>query len=128
VPIEKVKISNPKYSIKGKIVKDYSTFVPGPGNYEPPKTTILEGPKFSFGRSTSDMAMKEKLKYVSRLYDMKSTLSKKGGVFGHKPSLPKSDEVPGPGAYASPQQKWSSKAASFGIGSKFDTSMEREAA
>lgn len=67
--------------------------------------------------------MKEKLKYVSRLYDMKSTLSKRGGVFGHKPQEPKKFEVPGPGAYESPK-KASAKAASFGVGAKFDTSYD----
>ena len=69
--------------------------------------------------------MKEKLKYVSRLYDAQTTLSKKGGVFGIKPKDPKSDVVPGPGAYESPVKK-SAKAASFGVGPKFDTSYERE--
>ena len=97
-----MKPSNPKYTIKGKIKRDYSTFVPGPGNYDPNGSKKKEGPKFSFGRSGSDPEMKEKLKYVSRLYDMKSTLSKRGGVFGHKPKEQKQFEVPGPGAYESP--------------------------
>lgn len=64
VPIEKVKSSNPKYSIKGKKENDYSTEVPGPGNYDPLVKTN-SGPKFTFGSSNQDNEMKEKLKYVS---------------------------------------------------------------
>ena len=54
---------------------------------------------------------------------MKSTLSKVGGVFGHKPKPDRKFEVPGPGTYESPSKK-TNKGASFGVGPKFDTSLE----